>query len=244
MRLRTFIYLLCILLFFACESGSDAISPSNTSVGGSLARFTIMEDQLIVIDQKELKLFNIQENGGLAFDHAIEVGNGLETLFPRGEYLFIGTRIGMYIYKRDGSSLAYVSFTEHLESCDPVVANETHAYVTLSSGRSCTFGSNLLDVYNIQDISNPTLIQSIGMEGPKGLGLTASHLYVCDGTDGFIIFKLLENGTVEEQSRITGYNAHDVIVIGNVLIVVADDNIHQYHIKETGEVVKLSEIAV
>jgi hypothetical protein len=203
-----------------------------------------MDETLIAIDQNEIKLFNIESEGTITFSKGIEVGQGLETLFPKGDFLFIGTRVGMHIYQKIDSDFKFLSFTEHLESCDPVVANQTHAYVTLRNGRSCSFGSNLLDVYSIENIHNPVLIQSLGMEGPKGLSLTSSHLYVCDGQDGFIIFKILNDGKVEEQSRVNGFNAHDAIVIGDILIIVAADNIHQYRIDSDGEVSKLSEIQV
>lgn len=231
-----------VALLFACESSSDVVSPSNASVGGSLARFTIMDETLIAIDQNDIKLFEIGQDGAITFSKSIEVGSGLETLFPKGDFLFIGTRVGMHIYRKAGDSFEFISFTEHLESCDPVVANETHAYVTLRDGRSCSFGSNLLDVYSIEDISNPQLIQSINMEGPKGLSLTSSHLYVCDGEDGVVIFEILEDGRVKEQSKVNGFNAYDAIAIGQILIIVADDNIYQFEIQLSGEIEKISEI--
>jgi hypothetical protein len=242
MKKLTLYIAIFVAFLFACESSSDVVSPSNASVGGSLARFTIMDETLIAIDQNEIKLFEIAQDGMITFSKSIEVGSGLETLFPKGDFLFIGTRVGMHIYRKAGRDFEFISFTEHLESCDPVVANETHAYVTLRNGRSCSFGSNLLDVYSIEDISSPQLIQSIDMEGPKGLSLTSSHLYVCDGEDGITIFEILEDGRVKEQSRVNGFNAHDAIVIGQILIIVADDNIYQFQILATGEIEKVSEI--
>lgn len=232
--------ILISIIFLSCDS--EFASPSNASVGGSLARFAVMNETLVTINQGDLNLYTIELNGALSLRKTLFVGQGLETLFPRGDLLFIGTRVGMYIYRKNAAELEFLSFVDHLESCDPVVANETHAYTTLRSGRSCTNGSNLLDVYDIGDLENPKLIQTISMKGPKGLGLTDTHLYVCDGENGFIIYDILTDGTVSEQSNVTGFNAHDVIVIGKLLIVVASDNIYQYNILDDGEVERISNI--
>ena len=83
----------------------------------------------------------------------------METIFPLGDKLFLGTSTGMYIY---GISTAgtprQISFYEHVIACDPVVSDGEYAYVTLNASREeCWRSVNELQIIDLQNIERPQL---------------------------------------------------------------------------------------
>jgi hypothetical protein len=106
--------------------------------GGSLARFMIVRDYLYAVDNQKINIFNIQNLSIPTKIKEQNVGWGIETIFNRNEYLYLGSTNGMYIY--DIKSLGnpvFVSRIAHINACDPVVVDEKYAYVTLRSGNLC-----------------------------------------------------------------------------------------------------------
>ena len=85
----------------------------------------------------------------------------IETLFTFKDRLFIGSNVGMLAYNiSDPSSPQYLSSYSHLTSCDPVVANDDYAFVTLRAGTACgATNTNQMDVLDIVDIMSPTIVQ-------------------------------------------------------------------------------------
>ena len=66
------------------------------------------------------------------------IGFDIETLSLYDGYLYIGSRNGMFIYNTTNyEEPALVSQVQHFTTCDPVIANNTHAYVTLKGGDLC-----------------------------------------------------------------------------------------------------------
>lgn len=85
-----------VLLIACSDSGSE--SNDNTSgQGGSLTRFAISGNYLYVVDHHAIQVFNTQNN---VFEkvNSINVNSGLETIFTKGEYLYLGAQDAMYIY--------------------------------------------------------------------------------------------------------------------------------------------------
>ncbi len=75
-----------------------------------------------------------------------------------------------------------LSTYQHIFSCDPVVADDKYAYVTLRSGNSCFRGVNRLDIIDISDLTNPKFATSMNMSNPYGLALDGIiYLFVIEG---------------------------------------------------------------
>lgn len=124
--------------------------------GGSMARFTLMDGHLFAVDQNTLRVFDVESPAEPKFLKPIDLGWGIETIFPFDQKLFIGSNRGLHIY--DASNPAApkrMAIYEHVLSCDPVVVNEDYAFVTLRSGNFCVNGVNELHVLDIGILTSP-----------------------------------------------------------------------------------------
>ena len=233
------------LLIIACDSGLDSGGGGGEGVyggkGGSLARFAISNGHLYTVSENKLDIFNLSTPAkpNKTDWHYTDIWN-VETIFPFGNYLFLGTQNGMYIFSTQSPSAPQqVSFYQHIVSCDPVVTDGTYAYVTLNTASNwCSRGSNVLQIVSIKDIANPKLTKEYTMVSPKGLGVSDSLLFVCD--DGL---KIYDKTKSPELTLLHHYSipANDVIPFYGTLIVTADDGVHQYRYQGT-DIQKLSSI--
>lgn len=246
-------FLLAALAFvaFSCASDAEGLSvaaPSSTGVGGSLARFTILGDYLYTVDNTSLVTFDISAPEAPEQLDNVVVTQGVETIFPLKDHLLLGTQRGMFIYKVGENGLpAFVSSYAHVVSCDPVVANQNYAYVTLrvSECREAAVGAtNTLDVIDIGNIEQPNLVNSLSLDGPYGLGLDGNVLFVCEGSNGLRVFNL-DNPEVPEQiSHLDDINAVDVIPLGGTLLVVGPDALIQLDYSDINNIQVISEISI
>ncbi|MDR2424990.1 MAG: hypothetical protein LBD59_09745 [Prevotellaceae bacterium] len=218
-------------------SGSSDSTGSSSGKGGSMARFCVAGDYLYTVDNQNLKLFNIETPNNPIFyeQRTINLGSGIETIFPMDTLLFIGAVDGMRILDiSDGRFPQYLSLTRHITSCDPVVASGNYAYVTLnSSSIFCGRGSNVLQVYDISNTSEPRFIREIPCYSPRGLGVSEGKLFVCDN-NGLKVFDIAANPAFPRQiddlysTGVEVKTAYDVIPMGNTLILTASNGIFQF----------------
>lgn len=235
-----------VLLLFGCQSDSNDVSPnsSDTGKGGSLARFTILNDYLYTVDNFGLNVFSITNPIDPVKVNSVSVGFDIETLFSYKNYLYIGSRNGMFIYDATKpEEPSRLSSVQHFTACDPVVANDTHAYVTLSAGRDCGATVNLLEIYDVKDVENPVLISSRALTKPIGLALYGDYLFVCD--DEVKIFDVSD----PENSKLVhniNKNTFDVIIQNNLLILIGETGLYQYRLdaNDIKNITSLSEIII
>ena len=233
---------------FNTLNSSTAFASDSMSygTGGSTARFTLMNDNLYTVDHSSLKLFNVSAPSVPAYVKTINIGWGLETIFPYKNKLFIGSRTGMHIYDASNpSNPVKLSTYSHITSCDPVVANDKFAYVTLRSGTFCRNGVNVLDILNIEDPSKPVLVSSFPMLNPHGLGLFNSWLFICEGANGLKSFSVNETSNpvnINQLQFLKGFDAQDVIVGPKSLIVTGSLGIQQFDYSNPAALNKLSQI--
>lgn len=215
------------------KDGTNTNLQNGTS--GSLAKMIVLNDYLYVIDNKTLSTFDISDAAVPINTNKVDVGFGIETLFPFANYLFIGSNNGLYIYDISNPAIpkpAAASQVEHFTACDPVVANSNYAYVTLNSLRtSCgnTFAVNELQIVNVQDIMYPSVVNIIQMRGPKGLGLDGNNLFICEENLGVIVFDLTDPQNPMPIDTLGGFVAKDVIAEYGNLMIVCEDGLHQYN---------------
>lgn len=219
-----------------------------TGVSGSMARFAITKDYLYTLDDSRMRVFSI-EGGMPELENTVTVDWGIETLFPYKDYLFIGANAGMFIMDNSVPTAPYlISEFRHAQSCDPVFVTDEVAYVTLRSGTFCQGFTNQLDVIDVSDIEDPTLIRSYQMQNPRGLSVVAESLFLCEGTFGFKVFSVVDNRRIDMNPLdwLTGVNSYDVIALnnGNHLIVVGEDGIYQYDASDRSDLEELSRIDV
>ena len=65
----------------------------------------------------------------------------------------------------------YINSIEHFRSCDPVVADLSYAYVTLRGGTNCFTETNELQIIDIRDPQNLTVVSRQVMFNPHGLAI-------------------------------------------------------------------------
>jgi hypothetical protein len=240
----------------ASESGGSDSSYStvenSTGKGGSMARFCIIDNLLFTVDNNSLKLFNISkpENPDFFSSRTQFLDFGIETIFPMDSLLFIGSQTGMYIYQiTDKGFLKFLSNTSHIRSCDPVVAQGNYAYVTLNSNNIvCGRNSNLLQIYDITNLTMPVRIKEIeGFYSPMGLGIDGDKLFVCD--NGLKVYEIRDGVMLTQVADLHSAGIHDVrdaydvIPFNGLLILVTSSGIYQ--MDYTGTSLKwLSEIKV
>lgn len=251
--MRTVANLFSIMAVMLCLSCADSdVSPNlapggnNVGSGGSLARFTIAHDKLYIVDNYTLKAFSLSEPMRPKAIDSLEIGWGTETIFGMGDsILFIGTQLGMHILsiKEDGS-LEFLSTYEHIVSCDPVVAQDTLAYVTLRSENLCEQGADVLEVVDIRDLLDPQLIYRQPMINPHGLGISDTLLFVTEGLHGLKIFDINSPTDLEEITFLQNVHLVDVIPRSNLLIATGSEGIYQFDYSDPKNLKLLSLIPI
>lgn len=228
MRSKLF-FILIFGLVAACENGDSALGESSVGQGGSLTRFAIQNNYLYVADNSTIQVFGIN---GKEFEKLgdTEVSFGLETIFAKGEYLYLGASDAMYIYSiLNPAKPEFIFRYSHIVACDPVIVQGTAAYVTLrSTGGTCRQGINALEVINITDPYNPVLIANYPMRSPGGLGISGGCLFVCEGDFGFSMLDVSNPLSISVVKEIKDVKAYDVIVRQGMLTLTGEDGIFQY----------------
>lgn len=206
---------------------TDAGGATN-GIGGSMARFALNKDRLYTVSHSDLKVFNAAIPERPAFIKTMNIGWNIETIFPYNNHLFVGSMTGMYIFDAtDKDNPIQKSRFEHARVCDPVIADDNIAYVTLRNGTECAGFINQLDVLDITDVSRPVKIKSYDMTNPHGLSKDGNILMICEGKEGLRFLDAARADKITNISLLKGMNTFDVIALGNgTAIVTAEDGLY------------------
>ncbi|WP_439132374.1 hypothetical protein [Polaribacter sp.] len=244
MKKRYLISLLAILIAFSCSETNNSVSADvvGDGQGGSLATFILKGDYLYTVDFFNLSVFNINDIANPKKVNTINVGFNIETLFSFKDYLFIGSQNAMFIYDVTNAELPkLLSRSDHFRACDPVVANNTNAYVTLHSNATCGGAVNELKTYNIEDVENPILLNTRGLTQPKGLSLYGdNYLLVCD--DSVKIFDVSDPSDSKYIDEIATKGAIDIIIRNNHAFIISEFAVEQYELS-TSDISNITKIS-
>jgi hypothetical protein len=222
-------------------------NPNTPGVGGSMARFTITNNTLYVVDDANLRKFNIASPANPVSTGTSYIGRNIETIFPYNNHLFIGSTNGMFIYNvSNPDNPVYVSTYVHGTACDPVVVDDNYAYITLRSGTPCNTSLNQLEVVNIQNMATPTLSHTVQMSNPHGLGKDGKALFICDGTAGLKVMDATNPTAIPSTPvmHVSNIQATDVIPFNNKLLMIGTDGLYQYDYSNLQNITLLSRIPV
>jgi hypothetical protein len=206
-----------------------------------------MDGHLFAVDESTLRVFNVINPAEPKFLKPIELGWGIETIFPFDQKLFIGSNRGMHIYDASKpENPVRMAVYEHVLACDPVVVNEEHAFVTLRSGNFCVNGVNELQVIDIRDPYQPKLKKAYPMLNPHGLGLAENYLYVAEGKHGLKSFNVSDVLAIDKNQLefLQSMKSVDLIPGPKSLIVIGPDGVCQYDYSNPAKLKKLSCIQV
>ncbi|MFC2111104.1 LVIVD repeat-containing protein [Bacteroidota bacterium] len=248
-------FLIILLMIFAISCGKESDmgveTPKNSpseGKSGSTARIVVKGNFIYAIDNHSLKVIDISVPDNPNYIKTVDVGFGIETIYPFKDYLFIGSTIGMYIYSLSSpESPQQLSEFEHVTSCDPVIANDSLAFVTLRYNEVCRGFQDVrqIDVIDVTSVINPNLIRSyITAEYPYGLDIDSNRLYVCHGDKGIIIYDVndLMTNTTAEIGSISGITAYDAVFYNNILFVIGESGFYQYDYSNFNNITLISSI--
>lgn len=240
------LYIVALNIIVSCSKDTNSTpESSDTGQGGSTSQFTIVGNYMYVVDNQNLKVFDLVNPENPVFFKEKAIGFDIETIFGYRNKLFIGSQWGMYIYDLSiPTAPEFVSEYSHIYSCDPVVANDSLAFVTLRSASDCRAGSqtNQLDVIDISDIYYPKLIDSYAMSSPIGLGIDGDYLFVCD--DGIKVLDFSNSNNLFIRDHIYDLETYDVIPNDGILIVTGPDGLYQFDYSNIDSLVLLSSIPI
>jgi hypothetical protein len=236
---------------FDATSGGVSNASSNTSgdvgnKGGSMARFAMYQNYLYIVDNSFMHLYDISNATSPVYSTQVQVGWEIETIFMRGSYIYIGSTSGMHIYDNSSpSNPTWLSTYSHVRSCDPVVVDGNYAYVTLRSGTPCEGFTNQLDVVDVSNKTNPTLVASYQMTNPHGLGIADGTLFICDGADGLKVYDASNPLTIGDNQlqHFAGIDAYDVIPFQKRLFMIGNNGFYQYDYTDPTNLVLMSTIS-
>ena len=233
------------------QSAGNNSSSTVTGISGSMARFTIVNNYLYTVGRASLSSFNITDAANPVYENVINPGWNIETIYPLKDKLFIGSQTGMFIYSiTNPSAPSFLSNFSHACFDDPVIANDQYAFVTLraATGISECWGAapqrNEMDIVDISNILQPSLIKVYDMEEPKGLSLDGDHLFLCDGKGGLKVYDVSDVMHIRLIEVFSNINPFDVIAYNGVAIVVAEEGISQYDYTDISNIKKISTITV
>jgi len=238
--------LMGIMVISACsKNGTIDINSNgnNTGLGGSLARYTIVGRYLYTVDANNLTVFDLDAANGPQLVNKQNIGFAIETIFPFKNYLFIGSNSAMYIYSLNNPAQPQqLSETMHINGCDPVVANDSTAFLTIHGGNACQSMINELQIYNIKNLQQPIWIKSVAMTHPLGLALNQQYLYVCDQEKGLYVMDISNPEMPVIKNTLGGEVFLDVIADVNTqtLIAMLKDGIALYDMSNPILLSKLS----
>jgi len=218
---------------------------NQVSTAGSMTRFLPIDRYLYTINFNELVLFSIGENYQPSRFARLDTGTQAETLFQLNDLLFVGSTTGMLMYDVSSpSNPTYLNSIEHFRSCDPVVADENYAYVTLRGGTNCFTQTNELQIIDIRNPEELSVVARQVMFNPHGLAIHQDYLLVCDGFAGL---KVVDVSDREEPQILSTDNipfAYDIIVDFPSAIVVGEGILYQYDLSNLPEIVKTNELVL
>lgn len=255
------LYLIVLLTIglASCEVGVGGLADDSGSSGnvanGSYSTMLTVGDYLYRVSTRELSTFDISDGSSPKLMDTQDVGFEIESIFHRSGVLFIGSSLALHIFtiEADGvplraSETAYGDFDVDQVPCDPVVADDQYAFVTLSTttetGGRCSrvVPINQLRIYNVTDITSPTFLKAYDLDNPKGLAIDGDLLFVCDGWSGLRIFDRSDVLQLELLNHFTGFETYDVIARDGLLMVVGPRDIYQYDYSDPSNIVQLATI--
>ena len=226
-------------------SSDQANGFNEVSTAGSMTRFLPIDRYLYTINFNELVLFSIGDNYQPSRFARLDTGTQAETLFQLNDLLFVGSTTGMLMYDvTSPSNPNYLNSIEHFRSCDPVVADENYAYVTLRGGTNCFTETNELQIIDIRTPEELSVVARQVMFNPHGLAIHEDYLLVCDGSAGL---KVLDVSNREQPEILSTDNipfAYDIIVDFPSALVVGEGVLYQYDLSNLPEIVKTNELVL
>jgi hypothetical protein len=230
------------------SGGVGGSSGSTFGVGGSMARFGLYKDYLYIVDNSQLYTFDISDIDNPVEKASKGIGWDIETMFIYDDHMFLGTRSGMMVFSLEiEQDPKFINQYNHITSCDPVVIQDSLAYVTLHDGGNCGRSVNRLDVIKMnEDYTQLDLLVSYPLANPHGLGIDDDILFICDGDAGLKVFDSSDPLSITSNliAEFPDINTYDVIPVNDYLFMIGDGGFYLYDYSDLQNIRLLSTIPV
>lgn len=230
------------------SSGGSKNSSSPIGQGASMARFAIVNNRMYAVSNTDLTVFNISNSNDPVYKNKVNINSGsIETIFPFKDKLFIGSQNGMFVYNiNTPDDPTVIGQFAHVQSCDPVIADDQYAYVTLRTGSICFGTANQLEILRLDPFNfiNPKLVKSYSFTNPHGLSKDGNLLFICDGTDGLKIYNSSNVSNLKLIKQFANMETYDVIAFNNIALVVAKDGLYQFDYSDGNNIHLVSMIGI
>ncbi len=236
---------ICFTILHSCTKEASINNSTTTGKAGSLARFVVVNNYLYAIENSTLSVFDITNAAAPKFLNKANVGQNIETIYPFKDKLFIASNNGMYMYSlADPTKPTREAFVNHITGCDPVVANDSFAYLTIHGGTACRNSNvNELQVYSLANgIENISTTSIIPMKNPLGLGIHNNYLFVCDRGNGLVLMDISTGGSPQIIKTISDEEYLDVIPFDDILICMTTNGLVYYDISDPLNMQKIATI--
>ena len=231
----------------ASAPGGSSSSVASFGKSGSMARFGLYDKYLYIADNYLLYMYNV-ENAATPVSAGKQSLNGMiETLFVYDDHLFFGTPNGMLVYGLQvPSAPSFKNWFWHITSCDPVVVQDSCAYITLRGGTACNNSTvNRLDIVECSEsYTKYSLINSYNLTGPYGLGIDGNRLFVCDGGAGLKVYDVTNKQDIDLIVSFPAIQTYDVIPVEGYLFMIGDDGFYLYDYSDIQNVRQIGHIPV
>jgi hypothetical protein len=246
--MRKFIVLMCLVpLLNACGAesavSSDSSVASGSGQGGSTARFTILNGNLYVALDRELHAYDLSVPSAPKLLTSLTLNDTTETIYPYQGHLLLGGNNGMQVYQLNAQGVpSYLSSISHFRACDPVVAENGYAYVTLQNASAGCWGTvNQMDIVDMSDLNYPFIVKSITMSAPKGLAIADQQLFVCDANN-LIEYDITHPTSPQLQNIFNNINCNDVMLRDGNLVVTGDNELSIMQRDQSGMMVEIADL--
>jgi hypothetical protein len=224
----------------------NAAAPIGNQVGtnGSLTRFSIINNFLYTVGYSNLTAFDIGQPYAPAYASTVQVDWHVETIYPLKDRLFVGTNNGMYMYdvQKSPSTPALIGSFTHIRACDPVIADDDYAYITLNDSSACLGSNNELQIVDIRDVGNSFLVKKYQLTHPVGLSKDGNTLFICDGKEGLKIYNAADVNNLQLTKELKDANVYEVVAENGLAIVVAYDGLYQYDYSDPDNIHLISKL--
>jgi hypothetical protein len=235
----------CATCAYAAFASSNSSTSQNTvATNGSMARFSIINDYLYAVGYSNLTTLDISQHYAPSYKSSVMVDFHVETIYPLKDKLFVGTNNGMYMYDVNttpGNPSLIGQFT-HVRGCDPVIADDHYAYVTINDSSACLGFNDELQIVDISDLANSFLVKTYPLTHPVGLSKDGTSLFVCDATGGLKIYNSSDVNNLKLLNQLHDATAYDVVAENGVAIVVAAEGLYQYDYSDLNNIHLISKL--
>jgi hypothetical protein len=238
----------CGLLFFSCTEVVEYDATQDSAISGKYNTMKVIGDFIYAVTDSELVTLDVSDSENPKEIDRHDLGETIENLYETENVLFIGSDTDMHIFKINGNGIPEIqSSTQHFEFadevgvCDPVVAQNDYAYVTISSvapsGDPCGGWINIdeLRVYDVHDLTAPDLISASALNSPQGLSIDNDLMFVTNLNSSTLVYQLDHEGGITLVNSIPG-GAHDVIATGGKVLIVSKTEINQYDYSNVNDI--------